>query len=201
MLFAPSAECKRLAEFDPSLRFGSAHIPGFGLSFALVKLVRPEYFGDKNPETRTAMTFTLDQVPGWCGLQGKDGHFERSIGSKVPVLIQWVGQRWGNSAVMNGDFVSACIHKSKPTYVYESERKGAASNHGKFFDNYCDDASRELSDYHKYLARDGTSTDFIYDKEHIRNELKKDYSKPFLQTLENDKEASFERQFEKDAGF
>lgn len=201
MLFAPTAECKRLAEFDPSLRFGSAFIPGFGLCFALVKLVHQEYFGDKDPEKRTSMTFTLDQVPGWCGLQGVDGHFERSIGSRVPVLIQWVGQRWGNSAVMTGDFVSACIHKSKPTYVYESEREASTRQHGKYFDNYCEDASRELTDYHKYLARDGTSTDFIYDKDHIRSELKKDHSKSFLQTLEKDKEASFEHQFAKDAGF
>lgn len=193
-LYAPSAECRRLAQYDPSLRFGLAHLPGLGLTFALVKLVEPHAQRD--------LVFTIDQVPNWQFIQGPDGsRWNTKLGSKMPVLVQWVGQVWGNKAVMNGDYVSALSSRSKPTYVYEQEREKAVRAEGKAIDEHVEESAEEVHDYHKFLARDGTSSDFIYDRAHVLAELKKDYSQEFVKNLEHDKSITFEHKLAEEAGF
>lgn len=192
-LYAPSAECRRLAEYDPSLRFGVAHLPGAGLTFALVKLVEPF--------NRDTLVFSIDQVPEWQHLQGRDGRHERALSHRVPILVQWVGQVWGNAAVMNGNYVSAVIHRAKPNYVYETEREQAIRNHGKSIDATVEESAEEVHEYHKHLAKDGTSSDFIYDRAHVLSELKKPHSQEFLMNLEKDKSITFEERLAKEAGF
>lgn len=193
-LYAPSAECRRLAKYDPSLRFGVAFLPGQGLTFALVKLCEPR-------SRRSDLVFTIDQVPGWIHLQGKDGHLQSCPENRMPVLVSWVGQVWGNKAVMTGDYVSAVIYRSKPTYEYETARKKAVRAEGKVLDDQVAESAEEVYDYHRFLAKDGTSSDFIYDKAHVLSELKKDYSQEFVKNLERDKSITFEHRAAEEAGF
>lgn len=199
--FAPSAECRRLYNFNPALRFGVAHLPGQGRVFALVQLMDPAEIGGADPTKRRSLSFTIDQVEDWIGLQDKNGRVNvESFGSKIPVILQWCGQRFGNAAIMNGDFVSAVIYQSKPNYVYESERRETIRQSGRDMDNLVRAEADDVSDYHRFLGRDGANSDKLLDREDIKSALKTGVADEFLRVRERDYSVSFEKQALDDAG-
>ena len=200
-MWVGSSQCRRLYNLDKSLRFAIAHLQGQGLSIAVVQLIEPGDVFNPDPAKRKSLSFTWDQVQGRMHIQGPDGREERKVGGRIPVVVAWPSQAWGLKGVMSGDYMDAAIYQMRSTEAYEADRREAVRQSGRALDEKVRQDGEEMTSYHRYLGREGTGSDYLYDKAHISAELKKSYTLPYLRTLENDKTATFEHEALVDAGF
>lgn len=198
-MWVSTSQCKRLFDYDNSLRFGVAYLPGQGISVALIRLVSPGEVFNPDPTKRKSLSFTWDMVPNRLHIQGPKGGLAE-LNDRIPVIESWPSQSWGLNAIMKGDYVDALIYQLKPGFVYDTERKDALRAKGRAMDDLVAEQGEEAMDYHKFLGRDGANSDRLYDKEDIKRDSKNPLVQEFLRARDGDKSLSFEEMFVKDAG-
>lgn len=200
----PASQCKRLYEFDKTLRFGVAWLPNRGRTVFIAKLMPRHEVGGDGMGERRLMYFMPHDSPGFDYIQDRKGNRSSSSdwGGMVPTIFGWPGQTLGNQACCNGDYVSMLIYHGKPKYVIEDEHREAVAASGREKDNLCKEHAREAVSYHKHLQKNHAESDPLVLKEDILKNLKSDKrNENFLKTLDNDKADSFEAESLRDAGF
>lgn len=186
----PSAEHRRLARYDKTMRFGLSLSRRGALVF-ICKFMDPDEVGAAGNER--LMYQHVNRVFGLQGIYGLDGRLESGRRPKgVPVIWRWLDDEGGPFTLrgaINGDLVSFLNYNSKPQYVVENERYEEALRLGSELQASIDDKAAEHGDMWKYAARtDLQMTRKIIDKEDFKRGLKDPRNAKLVRFLEGDKQ-------------
>lgn len=188
--YIPSTECKRLARYDRTMRFGLS-LSRKGALIFVAKFMPPDEVGAVGTEQKFYQH--ISKVFGFQGLYGLDGRLnsgKRLPG--VPVIWRWLDDEGGPFTLrgaLNGDFVSYLEYNSKPQYVLENERYDQALALGSDLQSAIDDGAAAHGDMWKYAARtDLCMTRKLHDKEDFKRGLKDPSNAKLVSFLEGDKQ-------------
>lgn len=184
----PSAEHRRLARFDKSMRFGLSLSRRGALVF-VAKYMDSDEVGAVGNEQKFYQH--VSRVFGLQGVYGSDGRLNSGkVPRGVPVIWRWLDDPEGPFTLrgaLSGDFVSYLEHNSKPQYVVEMERYNEALALGSELQSSIDDGAAAHGDMWKYAARtDLQMTRKIIDKEDFKRGLKDPRNAGLVRYLEGD---------------
>jgi hypothetical protein len=188
MYFPPSTECRKLAEYDPTMRFGLS-LSARGSKLFIAKQMNPDEVGRADEERQ--MYQHVARVFGLQGLFNKDGRLE-GIESKPGRAVIW---RWLDDdegpftahGAFNGDLVAFLRYHAVPQEVAERQRYEAALAQGAEFQAAVDDGSAAHGDMWRYAARNDVGmTRKIIDKEDFKRGLRDPRNARLKSFLEGD---------------
>lgn len=186
--YIPSIECRRLARYDRTMRFGLSLSRKGALVF-VAKYMDPDEVG-RADEARLLYQH-VSRVFGLQGLYGLDGRLNSEKRQKgVAVVWRWLDDEDGPFTLrgaLSGDFVSYLTYNSKPQYVVENERYEAALAEGSKLQAAIDDGAAAHGDMWKYAARtDLCMTRKLHDREDFKRGLKDPSNAKLVRFLEGD---------------
>lgn len=186
----PASECRRLADWDPSLRFGLS-LSRRGALLFIAKAMPSDEAGRADQER--LMYQHVDKVFGFQGLYNKKG---RLGGSDLPTSAKLVIWRWlddpegpfTTAGALTGNLVDFLRYNSKPKYVVEEERYEAALEQGRELQSAIDDRGAEHADMWKFAQRfDFNAHRQVITKEDFKADLKRAHNAKLLPYLDGER--------------